>query len=105
MIVAASPGYLASSACDDRSGAGTVASCLREELQMPDWKVLCRDGLDQDRTSRSSPSEEAALERARQLYFKERAEIYRIEGPSGMTLRKEEIMRWLSANKGQTPLF
>jgi hypothetical protein len=65
---------------------------------MSDWKVLYRDDLDQDRTSRSSPSEQAALDRARQLYFDERAEIYRIEGPNGMILRKEEIMRWISAN-------
>jgi hypothetical protein len=65
-----------------------------------DWKVLYRDGLDQDRTYRSGPSEEAALERARQLYLKERAEIYRIEGPNGVTLCKQEVMRWLCANKG-----
>ncbi len=66
---------------------------------MSDWKVLYRDVLDQDRTCRSSPSEEAALERARQLYRHGRAEIYRIEGPNGLTLPKEKIMRWMSANK------
>jgi hypothetical protein len=49
--------------------------------------------------SRSSPTEEAAMDRARQLYRKERAEIYRIEGPDGLILQKEEIMRRLSANK------
>ena len=49
--------------------------------------------------SRSSPTEEAAIDRARQLYLKERAEIYRIEGPNGLILRKEEIMRRLSPNK------
>ena len=63
------------------------------------WKVLYRDVHDQDRTCRISPSEEAALERARQLYRHGRAEIYRIEGPNGRTLPKEKIMRWLSANK------
>jgi len=67
---------------------------------MSDWKVLYRDDLDRDRTSRSSPSEEVALERARQLYLKERAEIYKIEGPNGLILPKEQIMRWMSANKG-----
>jgi hypothetical protein len=68
---------------------------------MSDWKVLYRDNLDYDRTSRSSPSEEAALERARQLYLHRRAEIYRIEGPDGLILPKEKIMRWMSAQKGQ----
>ena len=72
---------------------------------MSDWKVLYRDDLDQDRISRSSPSEQAALDRARQLYFDERAEIYRIEGPNGMILRKEEIMRWISANIKAQPTF
>jgi hypothetical protein len=65
-----------------------------------DWKVLYRDDLDRDRISRSNISEEAALERARQLYFEEGAEIYRIEGPDGLILPKEQIMRWMSANKG-----
>lgn len=69
------------------------------DCEMSDWKVLYRDGLDQDRTSRSSPSEDAALERARQLYLKARAEIYRIEGPNGLILPKEKVMRWVSANR------
>jgi hypothetical protein len=67
---------------------------------MSGWKVLYRDDLDQDRASPSSPSQEAALERARRLYIQERAEIYRIEGPDGLTLPKEEIMRWMSASRG-----
>jgi hypothetical protein len=66
---------------------------------MSDWKVLYRDGHDRDRTSRSVPSKEAALKQARNLYRDQRAEIYRIEGPSGSTLPKEEIMRWVFANK------
>jgi len=66
---------------------------------MSDWKVLYRDDLDQDRTFRGSPSEEAALEQARRLHFEERAEIYRIEGPNGLILPKNEIMRRVSANK------
>jgi hypothetical protein len=66
---------------------------------MSDWKVLYRDDLDQDRTSRSSPTEEAALEQAIRLYVWERAEIYRIEGPDGLILPKEQIMRLLSASR------
>ncbi len=66
---------------------------------MSDWKVLYRDDLDQDRTSRSIPSKEAALRQARNLYIHQRAELYKIEGPSGRTLPKEEIMRWVSSNK------
>jgi hypothetical protein len=48
-----------------------------------DWKVLYRDGLDQDRTYRSGPSEEAALERARQLYLKERLRSIESKGRTG----------------------
>ena len=66
---------------------------------MSDWKVLYRDDLDRDRTSRSIPSQEAALRQARDLHFRESAEIYRIVGPGGWTLPKEEIMRWVAANK------
>ncbi len=70
------------------------------DCKMSGWKILYRDDLDRDRMSRSSPTEEAAIDRARQLYRLERAEIYRIEGPDGLILQKEEIMRRLSANKG-----
>ena len=66
---------------------------------MTDWKVLYRDDLDRDRTSRSIPSKEAALRQARDLYLRESAEIYTIVGPEGWTLPKEEIMRWVSDNK------
>ena len=66
---------------------------------MANWKVLYRDHLDQDRISRSVPSIEAALEQARDLYHQQRCELYRIEGPSSRELPKEEIMRWVSANK------
>src|SRR5271165_3679293 len=66
---------------------------------MSDWKVLYRDDLDRDRTSRSISSREAALKQARDLYRNQRAEIYRVEGPDGQTLPKEVIMRWVSANK------
>lgn len=66
---------------------------------MSDWRVLYRDDLDQDRASRSSQSEEAAVEQAIRLYVQERAEIYRIEGPDGLILPQEQIMRLVSANK------
>ena len=64
-----------------------------------DWKIIYRDRLDQDRISRSIPSKEAALKQARDLYRQQRAELYRIEGPNGLALPKEEIMRWMSTNK------
>ena len=57
---------------------------------MHDWKVLYRDDLDRDRTSRSIPSREAALKQARDLYINERAHIYSIDGPNGRTLAKQE---------------
>ena len=66
---------------------------------MSEWKVFYRDSLDQDRTSRSVTSKEAALSRAKDLHRKQQAEIYRIEGPDGGILRKEEIMRWVSAHR------
>ncbi len=66
---------------------------------MSDWKVLYRDDLDRDRTSRSIPSQEDALRQARNLFIDQRAELYRIEGPNGQTLPKQVIMRWVSANK------
>ena len=65
---------------------------------MSDWKVLYRDQLDQDRTSRSIPSKEAALKQASDLYYQQRAELYRIEGPNGRALPKKEIMHWISTN-------
>jgi hypothetical protein len=66
---------------------------------MSNWKVLYRDDYDQDRTSRCVATKEAALKHARSLYHEQRAEIYRIEGPNGWTLAKDEIMRWVSGNK------
>lgn len=58
-----------------------------------DWTVFYRDHLDQDRTS-ERPSQIDALMRAKDLY-RQRAELYRIEGPDGSTLPKAEIMRWM----------
>ena len=68
-------------------------------MNISDWKILYRDRLDQDRISRSIPSKEAALKQARNLYIEQRAELYGIEGPNGLALPKEEIMRWMSTNK------
>ena len=45
------------------------------------------------------PSMEAALRQARDLYNREGAELYRIEGPSSGGVPKEEIMRWVAENK------
>ena len=67
-------------------------------MNMSDWKILYRDQLDQDRISQRIPSKEAALKQASDLYYQQRAELYRIEGPNGRTLLKEEIMRWMSTN-------
>ena len=33
------------------------------------------------------------------MYHQQRAELYRIEGPNYVFLSKDEIMRWVSANK------
>jgi hypothetical protein len=66
---------------------------------MSDWRVHYRDHLDQDRTFGSIPSEEAALKLAKDLYRNHRAEVYSIEGTNGRALQKDEIMRWMSANK------
>ncbi len=63
------------------------------------WKILYRDHLDQDRTSQSIPSEEAALTKASELFHKQRAELYKIEGPEGRDLAKEDIMSWMAAHK------
>ena len=76
-------------------------SGLRAEVAnaLSDWRILYRDQLDQDKVSRSIPSKEAALRQAIDLYRKQRAELYRIDGPDGLALPKEEIMRWMSTNK------
>jgi hypothetical protein len=67
-------------------------------MDRSEWKILYRDQLDQDRTSQSAPSKEAALKQASDLYCQQRAELYRIEGPNGRALPKEEILRWMSTN-------
>ena len=65
---------------------------------MSDWKIFYRDQLDQDRTSGRMPSREAALRRAKDLH-RQRAELYKIEGPDGRILPKTEIMNWVTENK------
>ena len=66
---------------------------------MSDWKVFYRDNYDQDRTSHAVPSKEAALTEARVLHRDRRAEIYRIEGPAGMIIPKEDVLRWVSEHR------
>jgi hypothetical protein len=66
---------------------------------MSEWKVFYRDSLDQDRISPSVPSKEAALVQARSLHRDKRAEIYKIEGPDGGIVPKDEAMRWVSAHR------
>ncbi len=63
------------------------------------WKIIYRDHLDQDRTCQGIPSKEAALRKASDLYHRQRAALYEIEGPNGRAMPKDEIMNWLSANK------
>ncbi len=65
---------------------------------MSEWKVFYRDQLDQDRMSESIPSKEGALKRAKDLH-RQRASLYRIEGPEGKTLARREIMHWVSENR------
>ena len=72
-----------------------IAQVDKEE----NWKIIYRDQLDQDRTSARIPSKEAALRKARDLYYRGRAEIYRIEGPNGRALLKQEFATWVSENK------
>ncbi len=66
---------------------------------MSEWKVFYRDDLDHDRISPSVPSKQAALERARNLHRDRRAEIYKIEGPAGFIVQKDEVMRWVAAHR------
>jgi hypothetical protein len=66
---------------------------------MSEWKVFYRDSLDHDRISPSVPNKEAALAQARSLHRDKRAEIYKIEGPAGGVIAKDEVMRWVSAHK------
>ena len=71
----------------------------RNSAMSDDWRVLYRDHLDCDRTTRSVASKEAALDQARSLHLDKRASIYKIEGPGGACLPREDIMRWLSENR------
>ena len=66
---------------------------------MSDWKVFYRDNYDHDRISPGAPSKEAALTQARTLHRDRRAEIYRIEGPAGMIIPKEDVLRWVSEHR------
>jgi hypothetical protein len=70
----------------------------REDYIMSEWKVFYRDSLDHDRISPSVPNKEDALAQARSLYRDKRAEIYKIEGPAGAIIAKDEAMRWVAAH-------
>lgn len=65
---------------------------------MSEWKVIYRDQLDNDRTG-GAPSKEAALQRAKDLHRQQRAAIYRIEGPNGLSLSKREVLNWVNENR------
>ena len=67
--------------------------------EMSNWKVLYRDHVDQDRSSRANPGKEAALRQARNLYRNHRAQIYRLEGPNGQVVSNGDVMSWVYANK------
>src|SRR5208282_3758840 len=56
--------------------AGHLNPAVGRNCGMSDWKVLYRDDLDRDRTSRSIPSKEAALGQARNLFLQQRALNY-----------------------------
>jgi hypothetical protein len=60
---------------NDSAGAGKPVPLANECSQNMRAPIFV---LDQGRTSRSNPSEKAALERARQFYLKGRTEIYGI---------------------------
>ena len=66
---------------------------------MAEWRVYYRDQLDQDRILAQITSREAALKLAKTLYREKRAELYMIEGPNGLALAKQELMRWVSDNR------
>jgi hypothetical protein len=66
---------------------------------MSEWKVFYRDNLDHDRISPNVSSKDAALAQARNLHRDWRAEIYKIEGPAGDIVSKDEVMRWVSAHR------
>ena len=66
---------------------------------MFEWKVFYRDSHDRDRVSPNASSKEAALVQARNLHRDRRAEIYKIEGPAGNIVPKDEVMRWVSAHR------
>jgi hypothetical protein len=68
-------------------------------MHTSDWRILYRDTLDQDRTSQSIPTREDALKRASELYHRQRAELYKIDGPNGVVLLKQEVMQWVSVHK------
>ena len=82
-----------------RARPGAAAIYMGGNYTMSEWKVVYRDILDHDRISPSVSSKEAALAHARNLHRDRRAEIYKIEGPAGGIVPKDEVMRWVSAHR------
>ncbi len=80
-----------------RPGAASIH--IGRNRTVSEWKVIYRDNLDHDRISPSVSSKEAALAQARNLHRERRAEIYKIEGPAGGIVPKDEVMRWVSAHR------
>ncbi len=68
---------------------------------MSEWKVFYPDSYERDRISPNLSSKEAALAQARNLHRERRAEIYKIEGPAGGIVPKDEVMRWVSAKRSR----
>ena len=66
---------------------------------MSEWKVFHRDDLDHARISPKVSSKEDPLAQARNLHRDKRAEIYKIEGPAGDSIPKDEVMRWVCTHR------
>ena len=65
---------------------------------MAGWKVHYRDRYDQDRISANILTREAALRLANELH-NQRAYLYKVVDPNGLSLPKEQIWAWSSDNK------
>jgi hypothetical protein len=76
-------------------------------MNTSDWRVLYRDHLDQDRTSQGILSKEGALKQASNLYYRQRAELYEIGGPNGLTQSRNyalDISPQVVADQGEAKL-
>jgi hypothetical protein len=67
---------------------------------MSDWFVFCRSvihGGDEAR-SPASPSREAVIIHARNL-LRQHNDVFRIEGPNGEVISRDDIDHWVAANR------